>query len=95
MFVFFIALLIQALLERELRNKLAERGGPPLKLYPEDRDAPHPTTSQLFKTFDRLSTYRLTQEDGSCQQIHDELNDTQREVLSLLNIPEANFWPVS
>ena len=92
MFVFFIALLIQALLERELRKKLAERGGPPLKLYPEDRDAPHPTTSQLFKTFDRLSTYCITQADGSCEEIHDELNETQRQVLSLLNVPEETFW---
>jgi transposase len=95
MFVFFIALLIQALLERELRKQLAERGGPPLKLYPEDRDAPHPTTSQLFKTFDRLSTYRLTQAGGPCEEIHDELNATQREVLSLLNIPEETFWPMN
>jgi transposase len=43
MFLFFIALLIQALLERELRKRLAERDLPPLKLYPEDREAPHPT----------------------------------------------------
>jgi transposase len=95
MFVFFIALMIQALLERELRKQLARRGRPPLKLYPEDRDAPHPTTSQLFKTFDRLSTYRITHEDGSCEQLHDELNETQREVLSLLDIPEESFWPMN
>jgi hypothetical protein len=41
MFAFFLALLIQALLERELRQKLNHRKAPPLKLYPEDRDAPH------------------------------------------------------
>src|SRR5687768_4027235 len=51
-----IALLIQALLERQLRKQLSQQGAPPLKLYPKDCDAPHPTTSQLFKTFDRLST---------------------------------------
>lgn len=56
MFVFFIALLMQALLERHLRLHLAQRKAPPLKLYPEDRDAPHPTTSQLLKTFEGLST---------------------------------------
>jgi transposase len=95
MFVFFIALLIQALLERELRNKLAQHGSAPLKLYPEDRDAPHPTTSQLFKTFDRLSTYAMTQENGACEEYHDELNDTHRKVLSLLDIPVQTFWPVS
>lgn len=92
MFVFFIALLIQALLERELRKKLRERGAPPLKLYPEDRDAPHPTTSQLFKTFDRLSTYAITQEDRPCEQYHDQLNQTHRAVLSLLDITEQEFW---
>ena len=92
MFVFFIALLIQALLERELRNKLTEHGLPPLKLYPEDRDAPHPTTSQLFKTFDRLSTYAVTQAAMPCEIFHDELSETHRQVLSLLNIPEQEFW---
>ena len=92
MFVFFIALLIQALLERELRKKLSERRAPPLKLYPEDRDAPHPTTSQLFKTFDRLSTYAITEEGQLREQYHDELTETHRAVLSLLDITEQEFW---
>jgi len=92
LFIFFVALLIQALLERELRKKLHERGAPPLKLYPEDRDAPHPTTSQLFKTFDRLSTYTITQEGRLCEEYHDELNQTHRAVLSLLDITEEEFW---
>jgi len=92
MFVFFIALLIQALLERELRQKLAEHDLPPLKLYPEDRDAPHPTTSQLFKTFDQLSTYTITQDGCPCEEYHDQLNETHRAVLSLLDITEQQFW---
>jgi transposase len=92
MFVFFMALLIQALLERELRNKLIKGDLPPLKLYPEDREAPHPTTSQLFKTFDRLSTYAITQAGMPCETYHDELSQTHRQVLSLLNIPEQEFW---
>jgi len=68
MFAFFIALLIQALLERELRQKLDQRQAAPLKLYPEDRDAPHPTSSQLFKTFDWLSTYAITQDSAVCEE---------------------------
>ena len=92
MFVFFIALLIQALLERELRKEIAARKLPPLKLYPEDRDAPHPTTSQLFKTFDRLSTYAITEAGMPCETYHDELSATHRQVLALLNISEPEFW---
>jgi len=92
MFVFFIALLLQALLERLLRQKLVERKAPPLKLYPEDRDAPHPTTSQLLKTFDGLSTYAITASDRPTEEYHDELNQNHRAVLSLLDMTEAQFW---
>ena len=92
MFVFFIALLLQALLERLLRLQLAKTKADPLKLYPEDRDAPHATTSQLLKTFEGLSTYTLTAKDQPTEEYHDELNPTHRAVLSLLNMTEAQFW---
>ena len=75
-----------------LRKKLTERSLPPLKLYPEDREAPHPTTCQLFKTFERLSTYAITQAGVPWETYHDELNETHRLVLSLLNISEQEFW---
>ena len=92
MFVFFIALLLQALLERHLRAQLIKRKAPPLKLYPEDRDALHPTTSQLLKTFDGLSTYVLTAGNRPTEEYHDELNHTHRAVLSLFDMTEAQFW---
>lgn len=92
LFAFFIALLVQALLERWLRQELAQRGAPALKLYPEDRDAPHPTTSQLLKTFDGLSTYTITENDQPCEEYHDQLNPTHQAVLALLDMSEATFW---
>ena len=92
MFVFFIVLLVQALLERLLRQRISERQAPPLKLYPEDRDAPHPTTSQLLKTFDGLSTYAITENNYVCEEYHDELNETHRAALALLDITEEAFW---
>ena len=92
MFVFFLALMIQALLERLLRQRLARQNAQPLKLYPEDRDAPHPTTSQLFKTFDGLSCYAIMQDDHLIEEYRDELSETHRRVLDLLGIPEETFW---
>lgn len=92
MFVFFIALLIQALLERHLRLHLAKRRAEPLKLYPEDRDAPHPTTSQLLKTFEGLSTYAVTAAGQPTEDFHDQLTHTHRAVLSLFEMTEAQFW---
>jgi transposase len=92
LFVFFMALLIQALLERLIRQRIAQRKSAPLKLYPEDRDAPHPTTSQVFKTFDGLYSYMLTENGHSMEQFRDPLNDTQRAVLALLDMSEQEFW---
>lgn len=92
MFVFFLALMIQALLERALRRRLAREQAEPLKLYPEDREAPHPTTSQLFKTFDGLSCYAILQNHRLLEEYRDKLNETHRRVLELLDIPENTFW---
>ena len=92
MFMFFVALMVQALLERQLRQRLAQRKAPPLKLYPEDRDAPHPTTSQLLKTFDGLSTYAILQDGQPVEEYHDQLNETHRTVLALMDVTEEQFW---
>ena len=92
MFVFFIALMIQALLERQVRQELQRTRARPLKLYPEDREAPHPTTSQILKTFDGLSSYQLTDNNQTVEEYHDPLSDTHRKVIALFNITEQTFW---
>ena len=95
MFVFFMALLVQALLERCIRQQLDQRRSPPLKLYPEDREALHPTTSQILKTFDGLSTYAITENGRQVEEYRDAINDTHREVLALLDISETDYWKVT
>ena len=92
MFAFFIALVIQALIEREVRQKMKEGDIPSLALYPEDRDASHPTTSKIMDLFAEVSTYKLTQDGEVIEEFRDALTDTQQEILKLLDIPEENFW---
>ncbi len=92
MFVFFIALMVQALLERLVRQKLRQRKAPPLKLYPEDRDAPHPTTSQIFKTFDGLSAYTVIEDGHVCEEYRDPLKPTHLALLALINMKEDRYW---
>ena len=92
MFAFFVALMAQALLEREIRTALKRHRKAPLKLYPEDRDALHPTTSQILKTFAGISSYTIEVEPGRPQEYRDELKPVHREVLALLGIDEEQFW---
>jgi hypothetical protein len=63
-----------------------------LKLYPEERDAPHATTSQLLKTFAGLSTYVLSENGQPAEVFRDPLSETHRAVLALLQLPEEAFW---
>lgn len=92
MFLFFISLMTQALLERLVRQRLKQKKLPPLKLYPEDRNAPHPTTSQILKTFDGLSSYTISQKNKPVEHYQDQLNNTHKTVLKLLDIDENTFW---
>lgn len=94
MFVFFLALMVQALIERLVRQQIKKRKLKPLKLYPEERDAPHPTTSQILKTFEGISTYRITRKGSFVEECRDRLNHTQQQVLKLLGIREEDFWKI-
>lgn len=47
-FVFFLALIVQSLLEREVRQKMKVQELKTLRVYPEDREASHPTTAKIF-----------------------------------------------
>jgi transposase len=92
MFAFFIALMIQALVERELRQKMEEYKIPSLTLYPEDRNASHPTTSKVMNIFADLSTYKLTHASGLVEEFKDDLTKTHKTILRLLNMSQNDFW---
>ena len=91
MFAFFIALMIQALIERQVRQQMADRNIPAIALYPEDRDASHPTTAKIMGIFGDISTYKLTSPQRT-REYRDDLTKVQRLVLKLLDIPESTYW---
>jgi transposase len=92
MFAFFIALTIQALIERQVRHQMADREIPAIALYPEDRDASHPTTAKLMGIFSEVSTYKLFSSSDETKEFRDDLTEVQQTVLDLLNIPENSYW---
>ena len=91
MFAFFIALMIQALIERQVRNQMADRNIPAIALYPEDRDASHPTTTKIMGIFADVSTYRLSS-SRKIKNFRDDLTEVQRTLLSFLDISEDTYW---
>jgi transposase len=88
----FIAMLIQALIERHIRAAMADRGLTELSLYPEDRGCAAPTAPRVLAIFAGLARHHLTDRDGRyLKTFHSELSELQRQVLDLLDIPASVY----
>jgi transposase len=88
----FIAMLIQALIERQIRQAMADRGLPQLSLYPEDRGCAAPTAARVLEIFNGLARHHLLDRRGQLvQTFHPELSDLQALVLDLLGIPRSAY----
>jgi len=90
-FLLFVALLIHALLERDIRSALQNDGSGPLPLYPEGRACTAPTTDRILEVFDDLQRHLLMKGDEIVQRFDPELSSLQRRVLRALGIRAAAF----
>jgi transposase len=90
--LYFFALLIQALIERELRLAMTRESIDELPLYPEQRQCAHPTTEQILRLFSMTQRHRLTDQDGQSVQVFDaQLTDLQLQLLGLLGVSPHAF----
>jgi transposase len=89
--VYFMALLIQTLLERELRSAMAEAELNSLPLYPESRPCRRPTTRRVIDVLEPLSRHRLTRADGTTQDLYTDPTPIQRQLMKLFHIPPKAY----
>jgi len=92
MFLFFIALIIQAVIERDIRRRMSDQAIEAIPIYPEHRLAYHPTTAKIFDRFHDTSRYRLMQGHTLVREFRDELTEVQHSVLKLLDMTEEDYW---
>ena len=89
--LYFLALLLQALIERELRQAMVRHGLPDLPIYPEARNCRRPTTEQILRLFTMATRHRLVQAGQTVQVFDAELSDLQRQILDLLGVPPSAY----
>ena len=70
---FFIALVVQALIEREVRKKMKEHKIKKIRVYPEQREENHPTTSKILDRFDTICTYKVIENSQVVETFRDSL----------------------
>lgn len=92
LFIYFLALLVSSLIEREIRQQMKTEKIPSLPLYPEQRPCKAPTANRIFELFDDVRRHRLVAADASVQKrFYDELTQLQRTVLPLCGLSPAQY----
>jgi len=92
MLMFFLGLLVQALIEREVRKAMKQEEIEKIFIYPEERPATAPTTSIILDRFENVSVYHLHEDDIVIEKYKDELTMIQKEILRLLDIQPNEYW---
>jgi len=92
LFLYFIALLTEALIERETRRRMRELNIAKLPIYPEARLCAAPTTERIFYLFEDLRRHRLVDAGQRVhQRFYDPLTEPQRLVLRLFKLPANHY----
>jgi transposase len=89
--LYFLTLLIQALIERQLRLEMQRQKLAELPIYPEQRRCKHPTTEQILRLFSLAERHTLLRDERPVQVFLPELTGIQSHTLELLGVPEAVF----
>jgi transposase len=89
--VYFLVLLVEALLERELRQAMEREGLESLPLYPEDRPCRRPTARRVIDLFDDIHRHTLHSDDEAPTVFVTELSALQRRILKLLGVPATKY----
>ena len=87
--LYFLVLLVQALLERELRRAMAQRQVESLPLYPEGRACRYPTTPRLIELFENIQRHHLVVGKRPPVVFTTKLSRLQRRILRLLGMRMA------
>jgi transposase len=89
--LYFFALLLEALLERELREAMRRNGDDSLPLYPEGRACRWPTARRVLDLFEPIQRHSLTHGKRPAEVLVTDLTRVQRRLLKLLGLSSKHY----
>ena len=87
----FIALVVHALLERQIREAMNDDSIDHLPIYPEQRPCKAPTMSRLMDLFQNLQRHVLFDNGTIVQVFGPDLTDLQKDILKMLGLSETIY----
>ncbi len=92
LFVYFLAVLIFALIEREVRQSMKKRDIESIPLYPENRPCKAPTSDGILSAFLGLRRNRLIDHEGTIvKTFYDPLPPVAAQLLKLLRVSRRPY----
>jgi transposase len=87
----FLALLLGALIERQIRNAMKAAHTADIPLYPELRACPAPSAERILAVFADLTRHELHHNGQLVQTFEPELSPLQQQILNLLGVPTTAY----
>jgi hypothetical protein len=87
----FLALLVAALIERQVRTAMAAAALNHIPLYPELRDCTAPSTKRILEIFTNLARHQLHRDGVLVQTFEPELTTQQQQILDLLSLAPTAY----
>jgi len=92
LFLYFIALLTFALIEREARQQMDRAGIDAIPLYPEQRACRAPTCDGILQAFEGIRRTDLLDDKGRIvRSFYDPLSQAAKQLLKLLRVSAAHY----
>jgi transposase len=88
---YFFALLVEALLERELRQAMQRENIQALPMYPEGRPCRWPTARRVLDLFEDVQRHELHSRTGRGTVMVTQLTPLQRKILKLLGLSPETY----
>ena len=89
--MYFFVLLVESLLERELRQAMVCTGVESRRLYPEGRVCRYPTVRRLIEVVEDVQRHRLEVGTKPAVVFTTKLSPLQRTILRLLDLPQSAY----
>jgi transposase len=89
--VYFFALLLEALMERQLRQAMQSAEIEALPMYPEGRACRWPTARRVIDLFESVQRHTLQHRRQPVEILVTELNRLQRKILKLIGLSSTNY----
>lgn len=92
LFLYFLGLLVTALIERSVRLAMKKKGLPSIPIYPEERECRRPTADKILELFRDVRFQSVVQNGKQLAWIPDKLNPIQKTVLNIMEIDQKKFF---